>query len=108
MAYCDVCCNFDRTFRGADGSTSPSYQPDLYYYWDAPLEEIYYWRDSFPNVDCMCEICFDIANEEKKIIWADHQDMEDNIEIIEDGDYKVIIDYENMTTTFEVIEDGIL
>ena len=34
--------------------------------------------------------------------------MEDNIEIIEDGDYKVTIDYENMTTTFEVIEDGIL
>ena len=50
----------------------PDYQPDLYYYWDAPLEEIYYWRDSFPNVDCMCEICFDIANEEKKLIWADH------------------------------------
>ena len=34
--------------------------------------------------------------------------MEDNIEIIEDGDYRVTIDYENMTTTFEVIEDGIL
>ena len=44
----------------------PNYQPDLYYYWDAPLEEIYYWRDAFPNVDCMCEICFDIANSEEK------------------------------------------
>jgi len=44
----------------------------LYYYWDAPLEELYYWRDSFPDVDCMCEICFDIANEEKKLIWTDH------------------------------------
>ena len=31
--------------------------------------------------------------------------MEENIEIIEDGDYRVIIDYENMTTTFEVLED---
>jgi len=31
--------------------------------------------------------------------------MEDNIEIIEDDDYRVIIDYQNMTTTFEVIED---
>ena len=31
--------------------------------------------------------------------------MEDNIEIIEDDDYRVIIDYENMTTTFEVLED---
>ena len=28
--------------------------------------------------------------------------MEDNIEIIEDGDYKITIDYENMTTTFEL------
>ena len=33
--------------------------------------------------------------------------MEDNIEIIEDDDYRVIIDYKNMTTTFEVIEDGL-
>ena len=31
--------------------------------------------------------------------------MEENIEIIEDGDYRVIIDYENMTPTFEVLED---
>ena len=31
--------------------------------------------------------------------------MEDNIEIIEDDDYRVIIDYQNMTTSFEVIED---
>ena len=31
--------------------------------------------------------------------------MEENIEIIEDGDYRVIIDYEKMTTTFEVLED---
>ena len=28
--------------------------------------------------------------------------MEDNIEIIEDGDYKVTIDYDKLTTTFEV------
>ena len=34
--------------------------------------------------------------------------MEENIEIIEDGDFIVTIDYENMTTTFELIEDGIL
>ena len=30
--------------------------------------------------------------------------MEDNIEIIEDGDYKVTIDYEKMTTTFELCD----
>ena len=30
--------------------------------------------------------------------------MEDNIEIIEDGDFIVTIDYENMTTTFELCD----
>ena len=55
-----TCCNCGNT------------DDDLYYYWDAPIEEDYYWREAFPDVDCMCEICFDIANEEKKIIWADH------------------------------------
>ena len=78
MAYCDVCGNFDDSHLLECGIESKEYeqrkdyQPDLYYYWDAPLEEIYYWRDAFPKVDCMCEICFDIANEEKKIIWSDH------------------------------------
>ena len=66
MAYCDVCGNFDND-EGAIGD--PNNQPDLYYYWDAALEEDYDWRDAFPNVDCMCEVCFDIANREKKIKW---------------------------------------
>ena len=71
MAYCDECGNFDRTFRGADGSTSPDYQPDLYYYWDYPLEERYNWREARPDTDCLCEICFDILNKEGKISWCD-------------------------------------
>ena len=66
MAFCDVCGNFDDFLSDEKIRDDPNYQPDLYYYWDAPLEEIYYWRDAFPNVDCMCEICFDIANSEKK------------------------------------------
>ena len=77
MAYCDVCGNFDDSHMEDLQETyqdipKDAYQPDLYYYWDAPIEEIYYWRDAFPNVDCMCEICFDITNFSKKIIWADH------------------------------------
>ena len=44
--------------------------PTLYYYWDFPLEEKYDWRAEFPDVDCMCEICFDIANEEGKLKWV--------------------------------------
>ena len=77
MAYCDKCGNFDDSHMEDLQETyqpinQKDYQPDLYYYWDSPIEEDYYWRDSFPNVDCMCEICFDIANFSKKIIWSDH------------------------------------
>ena len=73
MAYCDVCGNFDKS-HAEDWdlklhTNELYYQPDLYYYWDYPLEEDYDWRDNFPLVDCMCEICFDIANVEKKIKW---------------------------------------
>ena len=82
MACCDVCGKFDDSYndessfnqewKDARKKFDENYQPDLYYYWDAPIEEIYYWRDAFPDVDCMCEICFDIANFSKKIIWGDH------------------------------------
>ena len=73
MAYCDVCGNFDD--EHIDGEydmfkNDPDYQPDLYYYWDGDFcVEDYDWREHFPKVDCMCEICFDIANKEKKIKW---------------------------------------
>ena len=72
MAYCDVCGNFDHSHEGDE--KSPDFQPDLYYYWDSPLEEDYDWRGSFPLVDCMCEICFDIANSEDKIEWTNKTD----------------------------------
>ena len=72
MAYCDQCGNFDDflSFEDKD-KNDPDYQPDLYYYWDSPLEEEYDWRDNFPLVDCFCEICFDIANSEGKIKWEE-------------------------------------
>jgi hypothetical protein len=74
MACCDVCGNFDdshyddmlETYQDIDRD---AHQPDLYYYWDAPIEEDYSWRDSFPLADCLCEVCFDIANSEGKIKW---------------------------------------
>ena len=76
MAYCDVCGNYyDSHIEDLQETYQPinrdDYQPDLYYYWDAPIEEDYDWRDNFPLVDCMCEICFDIANVEKKIKWVE-------------------------------------
>ena len=79
MAYCDNCDNFDESYiedsefndewKESRREFDENYQPDLYYYWDEPLEEDYNWRESFPHVDCMCEICFDIANRENKIKW---------------------------------------
>ena len=73
MAYCDSCGNFDDQDRTLEESKDhANYRPDLYYSWDAPLEELYSWRDAHPHVDCMCEICFDIANHDKQIIWSDH------------------------------------
>ena len=59
MAYCDQCGNFDDSYnnessfnqewKDARKEFDENYRPELYYYWDAPLEEIYYWRDSFPK-----------------------------------------------------------
>ena len=75
MSICDNCGNFDESHRESMEYPKDSenciqdYQPDLYYYLVAPLEEDYDWRDNFPHVDCMCEVCFDIANTEKKIKW---------------------------------------
>ena len=72
MAYCDECGNFDDflSFENKD-KDDPDYQPDLYYYWDSPLEEDYNWRSARPNVDCLCEICFDILNQEGQIKWKE-------------------------------------
>ena len=74
MAYCDVWGNYDDShMEDLQETYQPinrdDHQPDLYYYWAAPIEEDYDWRDKFPLVDCMCEICFDIANSEGKLIW---------------------------------------
>ena len=41
MAYCDSCGNFDELDSSEDSKHVESYQPDLYYYWDSPLEEDY-------------------------------------------------------------------
>ena len=71
MALCDKCGNFDDEHTDGEPSIRalPDYQPDLYYYWDSPLEEDYDWRDAEPDADCLCDICYDILNREKKIKW---------------------------------------
>ena len=76
MAHCDNCGNFDDSHFEDLKDTyqdipKDAHQPDLYYYWDAPLDEDYSWRDELPNADCLCEICFDILKSENKIQWLD-------------------------------------
>ena len=78
MAYCDNCGNFDSShYDDLQETYQPinreDYQPDLYYYWDSPIEEDYDWRDALPNADCLCEICFDILNTEGKIKWQNDE-----------------------------------
>ena len=74
MAYCDNCGNYDDSHLESMNdqlSIDGDHQPDLYYYWDSPIEEDYDWRCALPDADCLCEICFDILNQEKKIKWRD-------------------------------------
>ena len=72
MAYCDSCGNYDdeHTDGMPEYQTGQDYQPDLYYYWQYPLEEDYLMPNGY---ECMCEICFDIANEEGKIQWKNNK-----------------------------------
>ena len=73
MAYCDNCGNYDDSHLESMNdqlSIDGDHQPDLYYYWDSPIEEDYDWRCALPDADCLCEICFDILNVEKKIKWS--------------------------------------
>ena len=61
MAYCDVCGNFDDEYTDGEPEIKAleGYNPTLYYYWDGDIcDEDYNWRRKFPDVDCMCEICF--------------------------------------------------
>ena len=77
MSYCDVCGNYDESHiedikENIKTVPDEDYQPDLYYYWDSwtgLCDEDYDWREKYPKVDCMCDICFDIANQNKEIKW---------------------------------------
>ena len=72
MACCDKCGNYnDSHLLSSDievFENDPDYQPDLYYYWQYPLEEDYQMPNGF---ECLCEICFDILNQEGQIKWKE-------------------------------------
>ena len=48
-AKCDRCGNFNEEYRKEmdyplyDAHCIQDYQPEMYYYWDSPLEEDYDW-----------------------------------------------------------------
>ena len=77
MALCEQCGNFDdQEIENDDGcfhlgkkpKRRKGYQPDLYFYWQYTLEEDYLMPNNF---ECLCEICFDILNQEGKIKWKE-------------------------------------
>ena len=82
MAICDKCGNYDESYQEDLDYTTDShleaqdFQPDLYYYWDSPLEEDYDWRETLPTADCLCEICFDLLNSQGKIKWVESNPFE--------------------------------
>ena len=54
MAYCDECGNFDNShMEDLQATYQPinreDYQPDLYYYWDSPLEAVSYTHLTLPT-----------------------------------------------------------
>ena len=57
MACCDKCGNFDDEHTDGEPAIKalPEYQPDLYYYWQYPLEEDYQMPNGY---ECLCESCF--------------------------------------------------
>ena len=76
MAVCDKCGNYDdeHTDGMPEYQTGQDYQPELYYYYDGDFcVEDYNWRDALGSVECLCEICFDILNTEKKIKWQNDE-----------------------------------
>ena len=74
MAYCDVCGNFDESFREEMEYPKDSdhciqdYQPDLYYYWHGDIQEDYQMPAGY---DCLCERCFGDLLNAGKIITTD-------------------------------------
>ena len=84
MALCDKCGNFDDEHTDGEPAIRalPDYQPDLYYYWDYPLEEDYDWRCAEPDANCLCEICFDILNTEGKIKWVRQSSLQSGTPLV--------------------------
>ncbi len=68
MAYCDICGNFDDEYTDGEPSVKAlkGYSPLLDFHYSRKICSSfvdggfrnYDWSEHYPDIDCMCEICF--------------------------------------------------
>ena len=75
MAYCDVCKNYDSEHTDGEPSMmrGRNYKPLLDYHYSLEVMGEKYcdydWSDKFPDVFCMCQLCFNSYDRLGKIKW---------------------------------------
>ena len=76
MSYCDRCGNFDESHENMDYSKDigidciQDYQPDLYYYWDSPIEEDYKVVMLYHTLIVYVRFVMMIYSIQRKIKWV--------------------------------------
>ena len=76
MAYCDICGNYDDEHTDGEPSMQIGYhyKPLLDYFYSGEIlgedwAKYEDWSDIFPEIDCMCEQCFNAYDHLGKIKW---------------------------------------
>ena len=76
MAYCDICGNYDDEHTDGEPSMmiGNHYKPLLDYFYSAKIVgedwvEYKDWSDTFPETNCMCQLCFNSYDRLGKIKW---------------------------------------
>ena len=78
MAYCEICKNYDaeHTDGEPDLMNYHKHRSDLEYYYSATIMNKwqpdyvkYDWGHIFPDINCMCEQCFNAYDRMGKIKW---------------------------------------
>ena len=78
MAYCDICGNYDAEHTDGEPSMQIGnhYKPLLDYHYSAKIMNKwqpdyvkYDCSDTFPETDCMCQLCFNSYDRLGKIKW---------------------------------------
>ena len=78
MAYCEICKNYDDEHTDGEPSmmSGRKYKPLLDYHYSAKIMNEwqpdyvkYDWSHFLPNINCMCEQCFNAYDRIGKIKW---------------------------------------